>query len=195
MDPILSERLFVVISEEHYNAGSFISHGPIRKIEEIREDSVCTVKFIEPNKIEQEIPAVIQSLDAKLVAHSKSMNFDPNRARDRFLLVADLIELFSALTVTEIVDLCELLGFKTNVPKIKSIIDQLERFEIVASIKKTTQRFYVPTEHRFSFLDYQSIKGAASFDRLRFKTKTCWQWLSEDKKRYEAYCDVHGVVS
>lgn len=195
MDPVLSERLFVVISEEHYNAGSFIAHGPIKKIEHIREDSVCTVKFIESSKIEAEIPAIVQSLDAKLEGHSKSMNFDPTRARDRFLLVADLIDLFSAITVTEIVELCELLGFKTNVPQIKSIFEQLARFGIVSSVKKTTQRYYVPTEERFSFLDYQSVKGAASFDRLRFKTKVCLPWLSEDKKRHEAYRDVHGVDS
>jgi len=101
MDPILLERLFVVIGEEHYNAGSFIAKGPIKKIEDLNEESICTVKDIKSEVIQPELDQVAESLDLKLKAAPKSVNFDPKRKRDQFLLVADLIELFGALTVNE----------------------------------------------------------------------------------------------
>lgn len=195
MDPILSERLFVVISEKHYNAGSFISKGPVKKIEDISEDSICTVKSIAPLEMQSEIQAIVESLDGKLKTLPKSMIFDSSRSRDQFLLVADLIELFGALTVSEIVELCEFMNFKTTAPHVKYLFNQLQRFGMVTSIKKNTYKYYIPTDYRFSFLDYKSKIHSSAFDRLRFKTKTSFSWLMNDKKRYEAYCDVHGVTS
>lgn len=193
MDPILSERLLVVISEEHYEAGSFIAKGPIKKIEDIKDDSICTVNEIKSPEIQPEIPAIVDSLDNKLKSLPKSMNLDAGRPRDQFLLVADLIELFGSLTITEILDLCKLAGLNTTIPQIKSMYGQLHRFGIVTSIKKNTQRYYVPTPHRFNFLDYRSKKNGISFDRLRFKTGVSFPWMMADKKRFEAYCDVHGA--
>lgn len=192
MDPILLERLFVVISEEHYNAGSFISKGPIKKIEDINEESICTVKGIESAALQPELQRVAESLDAKLAIAPKTTHFDPQRTRDQFLLIADLIELFGALTVNELVELCGLLGFNTSVPQVKFLYGQLSRFDIVTAVKKNTYRYYIPTKHRFQFLDYTSPHGAARFDRLRFKTTVSGPWLLSDKRRHEAYADIHG---
>jgi hypothetical protein len=195
MDPILLERLFVVIGEEHYNAGSFIAKGPIKKIEDLNEESICTVKDIKSEVIQPELDQVAESLDLKLKAAPKSVNFDPKRKRDQFLLVADLIELFGALTVNEIVGLCELLGFNTNIHEVKSLYGQLFRFNIITSVKKHTYRYYIPTEHRFRFLDYTSPIGTSRFDRLRFKTTISGPWLTKDKRRHEAYAEIHGSLA
>lgn len=192
MDPILSERLFVVISEDHYNAGSFIAKGPVKKIEDIDEESICTVKDIEPLAIQQELLQIVESLECKLGNAQKSTNFEPLRTRDQFLLIADLIELFGALTVNEIVDLCSILGFNTTVHNVKILYEQLSRFNIVTSVKKKTSRYYLPTQHRFQFLDYTSSDETKRFDRLRFKTKISIPWLKSDKRRLEAYAEVHG---
>lgn len=194
MDPILSERLFVVIGEEHYNAGSFISKGPIKKIEDISEESICTVKGIEWEAIQLELQQIADSLDAKLKILPKSTNFDPRRRRDQFLLIADLIELFGALLAHEIVELCGLLGFNTNVPEVLSLYRQLLRFEIVTSVKKNTYRYYIPTVHRFKFLDYKSPNGTSRFDRLRFKMTVSRDWLLSDNRRHGAYADIHGAL-
>lgn len=194
MDPILSERLFVVISEDHYNAGSFIAKGPVKKIEDIDEESICTVKGIEPLTIQNELLQIVESLERKLGSAPKSTNFDPHRTRDQFLLIADLIELFGALTVNEIVDLCALLGLNTTVHQVKILYEQLSRFNIVTAVKKNTSRYYLPTQHRFQFLDYKSPFENKRFDRLRFKTKISTPWLKSDKRRLEAYADIHGSL-
>lgn len=194
MDPILSERLFVVISEDHYKAGSFIAKGPVKKIEDIDEESICTVKDIEPLAIQQELSQIVESLERKLGNSAKSTNFDPQRPRDQFLLIADLIELFGALTVNEIVDLCALLGLNTTVHQVKLLYAQLNRFNIVTTVKKNTNRYYLPTQHRFQFLDYTSPDANKRFDRLRFKTKISTPWLKSDKRRLEAYADIHGSL-
>jgi hypothetical protein len=195
MDPVLLDQLFVVIGEDHYNAGSFISKGPVKKIEDLNEASICTVKGIDSATLQSELSQIAESLDAKLSASIKSTNFDPLRRRDQFLLVADLVELFGALTVNEIVDLSKLLGFNTNIAEIKSLYGQLSRFNIVTSVKKNTYRYYIPTDRRFKFLDYKAPTGKAHFDRLRFKTTVSAPWLASDRRRHEAYASLHGELT
>lgn len=47
-DPVLSERLFVVIARQHYDAPSFIAHGPIKKIETLHRDhSICVLDTLD----------------------------------------------------------------------------------------------------------------------------------------------------
>ena len=192
MDPILSERLFVVIGEDHYNAGSFISKGPIKKIEDVSEESICTVRGIDSVVVQPELQQIADSLDAKLKIFPKTTYFDPKRRRDQFLLIADLIELFGALIAHEIVDLCGLLGFNSNVPEIRGLLRQLSRFQIITSVKKNTYLYYIPTAHRFQFLSYKSLNGNARFDRMRFKVTLSRDWLLGDKRRHGAYADIHG---
>lgn len=194
MDPTLLERLFVVISEDHYNAGSFISKGPIKKIEDLDEEAICTVRGISSESVQPELQQIADSLDVKLKMLPKSMSFDPKRRRDQFLLIADLVELFGALTVNEIVDLCNSIGFPTTITEVKYLYGQLFRFNIVTSVKKNTYRYYIPTEHRFKFLDYTSPHDTARFDRVRFKTTVSLPWLLNDKRRHEAYADIHGAL-
>lgn len=195
MDPMLSERLLVVISEQHYNAGSFIAKGPIKKIESLNDDSVCAVTDIKYPGIDNEMPGIIDSLDNKIKSLPRTMQLDLERTRDQFLLIADLIELFGSLTITEVHELCRVAGFNTTIPHIKSMYGQLERFGIVASVKKYTQRYYIPTARRFSFLNYKGKTANGKFDRLRFKTTVTFPWLSADKKRFEAYCNIHGEAA
>lgn len=195
MDPILSERLLVVISNEHYTAGSFIAKGPVKKIEDIESDSICTVSSIAPPDIQYEMSAIIDALDAKLASMPKSMLLDLRRQRDQFLIIADFVELFGALTISEILDLCKQVGIATTVPHIKSMYRQLERFGLVVSTRKYSQIYYVPAPERFSFLDYKSKKDGSRFDRMRFKTSATMPWLKSDKKRHDAYLHIHGAAA
>jgi hypothetical protein len=194
MDPQFSEGLFVIIGEDYYNAFSFISQGPVKKIEGDDEESVCTVKDIKTKAIEHEFSQIVESLESKLKKAPKSLKFEPQTTRHQILLIADLIELFGALTVNEIVDLCELLGLKTTVPKVKHLYALLFRFGIVTTKKKNTTLYYLPTKHRLQFLDYQSIDKNKKFDRLRFKTKVSTPWIKDNVGRYSAYRDVHGTL-
>lgn len=194
MDTTLSDRLLVVISDEHYKAGSFIAKGPIKKIEDIQEDSICTVRTINCPDIQAEMPHVAAALDIKIKSLPKTATFDPERRRDQFLLVADLIDLFGALTVTELVDLCELMELRLSVTQVKAIYSQLARFGIVTLVNRYGVKYYTPTSLRSNFLDYGAKQGSPAFDRIRFKTREALQWLNSDAKRHSAYEAARGEV-
>lgn len=191
MDNILAERLFVVISSEYYNAGSFIAHGPIKKIEHHHAAAICVVDSIKPDKIEAELEAVAQELNETIINLPKSIAFEPSRERDQFLLAADLVELFGALTIRELRDLMMAMGVDLPMPRLQQVVKQLERFELIECIEKLTKRYLVSPYDRRSYLNYESKKEEPPFDRARFKFKHCIPWLKKDTKRKEAYLAIH----
>lgn len=192
MDSVLSERLFVVIDKNHYRDGSFIANGPIKKIELLHEDSICVVENIAPAEIEPELPDVAAALEEKINNIPKTHAFDPSRDRDQFLLVADLVELFGALTIMELHQLVQSMGVDIPKARLESIANQLKRFGLVELVQRTTKRYYVPPVERQWYLNYEAPAGAAPFDRARFKMQKAFPLLQKDGPRFKAYNEIHS---
>lgn len=191
MDSILAERLFVVIGAEYYSAGSFIAHGPIKKIEHSHAAAICVVNSIKPNEITTELEAVAQDLNEVIDSIPRTAAFSPARERDLFLLAADLVELFSALTVRELGDLMTTMGVDIKNSRLSQVVKQLERFELLHCVERLTKRYLVPPPDRQFYLNYESKKDEPSFDRSRFKLKHCLPWLKKDSRRKDAYLAIH----
>lgn len=191
MDSVLSERLFVVIEKLHYSATSFIANGPIKKIELLHDNAICVVDTISPIGMQTELQEVASALEEKMKIAPKTQAFDPNRKRDQFLLVADLVELFGALTLAELQNLVELIGVDIDRKRLERVVKQLIRFELVKLVVRTTKRFLVPPKDRLWYLDYQAPVGVPAFDRSRFKMTKAHPWLTADGPRFKAYSTVH----
>jgi hypothetical protein len=192
MDDVLSERLFVVIDKTHYGDTSFIANGPVKKIEQLHENSICVVDSIDPAKIEAVLEEVAVALEEKINATPKTQAFEPSRDRDQFLLVADLVELFSALTITELHQLVLLMGVNITKSRLVAITSQLKRFGLVESAQRTTKRYFVPPVNRQWYLKYEAQAGEAAFDRSRFKMHKAFPLLKDDVPRYKAYQEIHS---
>lgn len=192
MDPILRERLFIVIEKKHYKNDSFIRLGPIKRIEDdFPEHAICVVdEMTPPEKFKAHIEDVLAALSEKLDSGHKSQAFDPDRTRDHYLLVADLVDLFCALTLSEIRELISHAGVDIELSRIKAILRQLKLFELVSEVEITTKRYFVAVKSTNSYLKYESNKGAENFDRIRFKLQV-FKSLREDRLRYQAYKTVH----
>jgi hypothetical protein len=193
-DPILSERLFVVIANEFYAADSFIANGPIKKIEKDNEHSVCVLDTLDPEKILAQLPDLAAALDDKLRTQPKTLGFLHTRLRDQFLLVGDLVDLFGVLTRHEIYELVHVMGVEIDYKGLDRITSQLLRFGLIDLVAGGTKRFYVAPKARTAFLDYESPPAAPKFDRGRFKLLTVTPWLHSDKPRLKAYNEVHPKV-
>jgi hypothetical protein len=105
MDPTLAERLFVVIANEHYAAPSYIANGPIKKIDVDDSQSVCIVPTLDPTQVSNHFDAIALALEEKLAAAPTAPVFKKTRRRDQFLLAADLVDLFGAITARELHEL------------------------------------------------------------------------------------------
>jgi len=192
MDSLLAERLFVVIDRPNYSATSFIANGPIKKIELEHENSICVVDSMDPISIEPEFIYVAEALAEKISGVPKKSAFDPARQRDQFLLAADLVELFGAVTHHELLQLLKHMGADVTRARLDQLVNQLIRFELIELVEKMTKRYLVPAVERYSYLDYVAPKDAPPFDRTRFKMKHALPWLTKDKLRHQAYLQIHS---
>ncbi|QWF70571.1 retron St85 family effector protein [Methylomonas paludis] len=190
-DPILSERLFVAIEKKYYEAPSFIANGPIKKIELHHDHSVCVLDTLDPTKVCPQLPDLTSALEEKLATLPKTLGFQPDRHRDQFLLIADLIDLFGALTQKELYELIQVMGVKIDYEHLSRITSQLLRFELIRFVPGTTKRFFVAPPDRIAYLNYSGHPGAPVFDRGRFKLLKVTPWLNADKSRLKAYQEIH----
>lgn len=188
----LSERLFVVVAKEHYHAISFIAYGPLKKIENLKiENSICVLDSLDPAKLQSQLPEVFSALSEKLETLPKTQAFTPSRRRDLFLLVADLVDLFGALTERELYAMVQAMSVDIDHQTLDRVTKQLLRFELISHVAGATKRFFVAPVNRNSYLNYTSPKASSAFDRAKFKLLQAMPWLMADKVRYAAYCDVH----
>lgn len=190
-DSILSERLFVIIERQYYDAPSFIAKGPIKKIEALHPDhSICVLDTLDPTQVGDQLPDLVTELEEKLATFPKTLGFQPNRTRDQFLLVADLIDLFGALTRKELYELVRVMGVEIDYERLDRITSQLLRFELIEFVPGV-KKFFVASKERIAYLNYASPSEAPAFDRARFKLLKVTPWLNADKPRLKAYEEIH----
>lgn len=196
MESSLSERLFIVISRENYQAPSFIAHGPIKKIElqHPNQNSICVLETLEPAVMQHAIAELIEALEDKIRSFPKTQAFQHSRSRDQFLIVADLVDLFGALTIYELHELIKIMQVEINFEKLEKILNQLQRFNFLTPIQSLTKKYFVAPENRMSYINYASLGGARRFDRASFKITKITPWLEGDKNRLRAYQQVHPKV-
>ena len=196
-DEVLCERLLVVLADEHYDVPfpSFIRLGPVKLIEDKHTaKAICTVNSTtDKHAFENEVVDVGKALKDIVEATPGSKLFNANRTRDQFLLIADLVELFGALTDDELGILLSFMG--VNATNLKRMLNQLILFELIIKSSEKTGRYYVPPKQcnpRNPLLDYTAPAGSA-FDRAAFKLKAIDTALKRDKNRLKAYEKIHGV--
>lgn len=190
-DEDLCERLLVVVAKEYYEAPSFIGLGPVRRIEgKHTAKAICVVDTTEDtHAFENEVADVGDALRAKVETLPKTTQFNAKTKRDQFLLVADLIELFGALTEDELGILLKYMDVEPS--SLMRILNQLILFELVVKIPVKTERYYIPPKERTQFLSYTAPAGS-KFERAPFKLLTILPELKGDKKRLSAFAQIHG---
>lgn len=195
MDDVLSERMMVVVQRHFYDATSFIKLGPIKKIEEVHSnDAVYVIDSKDPKAFEEEVQGVVDALNERIQSAPKTQQFDSNRTRDQLLLIADLVELFGALSLTEIQQLLNLFTrVEVNPSAVKRMLGQLSLFDLIKSVRQSNRHYYVPPKERQVYLDYEGLEGRSKFNRLRIKT-TSFEFLKKDSVRLRAYEQIHGEV-
>lgn len=192
MDEVLSERLLVVVKRSHYNENSFVVHGPLLKLTGDHSDaSICVVESASPAEFYNEAAVVAEALKAKVDDHPRKISFDPSRIRDQLLLIADLVELFGAITETEIRNLLEFMGVDIDRVTFRRMAGQLKLFKLVEERQQYTQKYLIaPKINRDFYMDYDAV-SEIKFDRTRFKL-AAFELLKKESTRRQGYEQIHG---
>ncbi|MCX5463141.1 retron St85 family effector protein [Alcaligenes parafaecalis] len=193
MDDVLSERLQVVIRREHYQQESFVVFGPLRKlIDTYGASSVCVIDAKTVEQFYDEAAVVAEILQEKVNDHPKKEGFLSTRIRDQLLLIADVVDLFGALTESEVIDILKFMNVEIDRKTFRKFIGQLKRFKLIEDCQQYNQKYLIaPKENRQFYLDYTASEGARNFDRSRFKILVS-DLLKKDSRRNKAYIQVHG---
>lgn len=191
-DDDLCERLLVVLADEHYDVPSYIFLGPIQLIKERHsEKSIYLASTTDdPRKFEAEVKDVGDALLNKVGVKLKQKQFYARKTRDQFLLIADLIELFGALTEQEIEILLKFMGVEQT--NLNRMLHQLVLFKLIIKSRGKNDLYYIPPKQRTCFLDY-TAPANLKFERASFRLMVSNPELKRDKYRLDAYSKTHGV--
>lgn len=188
----LCERLVVVLAKEYYDVRTFIHLGPIRRIEYLHSPKSIYVASTtkDPNIFESEVADVGDALRKKIGEPTKTKQLETQNTRDQFLLIADLIELFGALTEDELRILLDFFNVKPI--NLRRMLGQLHLFDLVLKARGKNDLYYFPPKQRTHFLNYTAPAGL-KFERPTFKLLTSLPALKKDRNRLEEYAKCHGV--
>jgi hypothetical protein len=189
-------KLLIFIETEHYISDSFIKLGPIDYLEKNHKNFAECHRWskIVGNTItfDSAAAADIQKDLAEAVMMrarqpTKERTFHPDIWLDTALLLCDLVNLNSALTLREIKNLFEGFGYPKSESEIRQILFILEKVELVAMEPKGDQRFYISKVAQL-FLKFQLSDHSFDLDRFRHDALTHYE--REDRKRFRAILEA-----
>lgn len=198
MDPVLRERLFVIVGRKHNDRqDSFIVLGPLAYIRKAVEDGdfapVCVVDNLEDYAgFRDQVKEVLEALQHKIAAENKQQIFDPERRRDQLLLIADFVDIFRAVSMREISEMLARMGIHLSRPELSRRLWLLELFGFIGKTQVWGRVYIVAKrgeEHKY--LDYQAAEGQKKFDRVPFKVQISAK-LRDDSGRYKAFSEFKG---
>ncbi|MFZ5621789.1 MAG: retron St85 family effector protein [Pseudomonadota bacterium] len=189
-------KLLVVIEASHYTSTSFIKMGPVDYLEKAHGNQAECHRWLapsgrhtvfDPGAAEDLQPELAEAILRRASKATPERNFQAELWFDKTLLLCDLINLYSALTLREIHSQFE--GFKCKVSEgeIKQILYILEKVGLIAMEPKGTQRFYVGVEPK-QYLKFHLVDS--SFDISRFRANLLAEYAASDKKRFKAIQEV-----
>ncbi|WP_124461769.1 retron St85 family effector protein [Burkholderia cenocepacia] len=193
---VFREKLLIFVDSQYYKSKSFIKLGPVDFLEK-NHGNVAEVhkwlnnRFQVDGKLAEDLQAeVAEAVRSRL---SKKKNTEKPFNRDQWLhfalLVCDLLDLYSALTVRELRTFLEDAGLQKSEHELKQALYLLERVRLIAMEPKGDQRFYV------SIIGNQYLKlhiEDGFFDTARFRSDVLSRYNASDKKRFRAIQEVRG---
>jgi len=184
----LSERLVVVVGNNHHPKNSFISLGPIRSIGETQghSSSICVIPKIKPEDLDPHVPTVIDALDEKRKKTKVSARFDKGNDQHQILLILDLVNLFLLVTVTELQSSARHLGVDLQRFRLDQILFVLEKAKLITRQHYGRTTYYMPGFRRHTYINYTSFGGSTPFNRDRTKAERLAE-INADSQRKIAY--------
>ncbi|MBS63437.1 MAG: hypothetical protein CMN27_10870 [Salinisphaera sp.] len=187
----LKQKLQVFIDERHYESQSFIRLGPIKYLEDSLENRAevedwlsqigpCLAYDVEKaSALSSDLcNAVVARLEENRTAEE---SFSEERWLHKILLVCDLLNLFGALTVTEISYYLAELNINFELEALRQALFIVNLVGLVEIKAKSRQRYYLATGSRF-FIKFKGLGKEFDFDR--YKTFIREYYESSDRKRH-----------
>lgn len=195
----LRSKLLVFIDKEHYRDASFIRLGPIDFLEKNCENKAECHAWLVRNggretfnqdMAEHLRPDLVEAIKSRISRPLPEESFNCSRWLHVALLICDILNLFSALTIRELADYLRKMGVDRSESDVRQFLFVLEKMELLVMEPSGAQRFFICIDGRqFLVLHLES----RAFDLDRFRSDVLSYYRKNDKKRFRAIQAVRGA--
>lgn len=195
MVPDIAHRLLVVIDDDHYNANSFISLGPIRSLENKFQSSVCVlhrkdigienIRRVEDVKIDVLAAQMQGAIEAREATSKEHTTFDSMRPGHIIKFMVGLIQYYGSLTIDEIETYLYCAGISTDVETIKNYLLCAEFADWVMQDKRGIKTYFSALD-RNKALQFESRKDQEKLDKIRWQAAVMKHWKETDATRFSS---------
>ena len=203
--PDVQRKLMVVLRDEWATTNSFISRGPVKYLQNLNSSetsagsnqSIYTYswgldwdhdgKTFLPNTadLSQNATDYIKDLLEFESNLAKRPKFRHKALGHVSLLIADVLNIFSILNITEIVRFLALIKFKEMKAKdVKAHLFLLEKLKLITTRASGSAQYYIGVSDD-TFIEY-NLQSAPHYviDRIRFKTRILQHIKGTDPRRF-----------
>jgi len=166
------EKLVVILHRPHFEEDSFIKHGILNPLEKVEEGAVLPfdINYNRMESIEEkEISDILQGLNEQCSELPLSAQFSTANRGHILLLIYQLIELFSAITIAELKGFLSEFGLEISPKKLRSALYVLEIFELIFTKKRNRTTCVMTTNSAGLRVVFAAQKGRARFDYFAMK--------------------------
>jgi len=168
----IRQKLIVVVHSEHYESASFIKFGLLDPLEGL--DPRFVLPFdIDPENIEKiskdEVKDIVDEIDEFCSSIQETEKFDRSHRGHQIFLIFQIIDLFLALTKTEIFRYLELLGISISKKNVTAALFILEKFGQVEIKKRSSQSFYFATKGASARIEFKAEPNKGRIDKASIK--------------------------
>lgn len=187
----IAQRMIVIIQETHHNAKSFVRDGPIRKLEQLRKDSVLVFDwkvdtriepFLDHSSFMQIYSDLSNSVLGQLQILPEKETIVQSSFAHRTFLVCALIDVCGALKLEEISFFLTTLGLTVSNSELKRILFCAEKVGWINLRKYGNTKYYFPNFHA-SVCDFKYNARANHKDVVRWKVDLLKFWNDTDRSR------------
>lgn len=192
----IAHRLLVVIDDEHYNANSFISLGPIRALENAHGDtSICVLNRVDIGiKNIKDVTAVksdilskqlAQAINARGTTSKEHSTFNSRRPGHIIKLIVGLIQHYGALTLDEIETHLFCIGQTTARADIENYLLCAEFADWIVKDKRGIQVYFTALS-RNKAIQFEQKQGLPELHKDRWKSDIMEHWKAKDPTRFSS---------
>lgn len=170
----LKDKIIIIISEHHHSQASFITLGPLRQLPEINVYSYPYDHTSISASLNDYLDDIVENINSNLSSIGKTEQFDKECNGHVALLIYDLLLMFKALKLGEILEYLKLLSCERNQTLTKRLLFLLSKLSLVEKKRignidyfiplKTEQRIHFSSKDKSKLFDRSStIIGAAQY--------------------------------
>jgi hypothetical protein len=194
--PGVRNKLLVFVQDTHFNSRSFIKRGPITFLQEDCDNSVVVYPWrtVTEGGLDRLVTTSVDDCieevhkDLKSVSVRTARRLDTSQHRDRMLLIAELVNVFVALRLSEVGDYLQQLEVDVPPDLLKKYLFVLRKLGLLKEVTRGESKnkyFLAKDENRFVTLPLRD--SSKPVDRARLQFDVAEYYKAHDPARHKAF--------